>query len=91
MADTGVSKIRLQFMKFCCLTLKVGTWYAVSAYKITGPVCFEEALNSDYYVQFILTQFVMDFAKGEEMYGYFVQDSALAHVTNFSVTVPEGM
>jgi hypothetical protein len=25
------------------------------------------------------------------MYGYFVQDSALAHVTNFSVTVPEGM
>jgi hypothetical protein len=43
---------------------KVGTWCAVSAHKITGPLSFE-AVNSDYNVHFNLTHFVLDFAKGE--------------------------
>lgn len=77
-------------MKFSCLTPKVGTWCAVSAHKITGPLSFEEAVNSDYYVRFNRTHFILDFAKGE-VYGDFMQDSALVHAANFSLAVPEGM
>jgi hypothetical protein len=78
-------------MKFSCLTPKVGTWCAVSAQKITGPMSFEEAVNSDYYVHFNLTHFILDFAKGEEVCGDFMQNNALANAANFSLAVPEGM
>jgi len=69
---------------------KFGTWCPVSAHKITGPLSFE-AINSDCYVHFNLTHLILDFAKGEEVYGDFMQDSALAHAANFSLAVPEGM
>jgi len=69
---------------------EVGTCCAVSAHKITGPLSFE-AINSDCYVHFNLTHFILDFAKGEEVYGDFMQDSALAHTAIFSLAVPEGM
>jgi len=45
-------------MKFLYLTQSLA-WYAVIAYKITGPAAFEET-TSDHYIKLYLTQLLMN-------------------------------
>jgi hypothetical protein len=59
---------------------------AVRAHKITEPVFFIATLNSKHYVQFPLTPFI-----GKKIRIYFMQDSAMAHMANFSMTVAKGV
>jgi hypothetical protein len=40
--DNSAPKIPMQFMKFLCMNLKKSVWYAASARKITGPVCYQK-------------------------------------------------
>jgi len=59
---------------------------AVSAHKIIGPLFFKATVNSKHFVQFILTSF-----NGEKILSYFIPDSAMAHMANFSMTAPKGV
>lgn len=68
---------------------KVGVWCAVSARKVIGPVFFEETINSYRYVELILLPFFQELTKEEKLYGFFMQDSTMAHTADFSMAVLE--
>lgn len=47
--------------------------------RMNGPIHFSKTLNSKRYVRLILLPFFDLLAKGEELYGHFIQDDSLAH------------
>jgi hypothetical protein len=61
---------------------KVGVWCALSLRRITGPIFFHETVNSDRYVNNILSPFFNQLTDEETQYGYFQQDNATAHTAN---------
>jgi hypothetical protein len=65
--------------------IKVGVWCAVSAWRVIGPIFFEDAVNSDRYVSDILEPFFQELTEKDTRYGYFQQDSATAHTARNSM------
>jgi hypothetical protein len=61
---------------------EVRVCYSVTVHKKIGPVLFEETVNPNHYISLILTLFFMEFT---EIYSYFMQDSVMAKMANFSM------
>jgi len=52
--------------------------YAVSVYKIIQSVFFKETINSNNYVQLIITQYSREF-KEEKQHGYSMHENTTTH------------
>jgi hypothetical protein len=57
--------------------------------RIIGHTLFEETVTSYPSIQLILTPFFRELTEEENKYSYFMQDSAMVHITNFSMTALE--
>jgi hypothetical protein len=65
--------------------VKIRVWCAISAYRIIGPVFFQETINSERYVRLILTPLFRKLTEDKKTYGYFMQDNTTAHTANHSM------
>jgi hypothetical protein len=62
--------------------------YAVSVYKIIQSVFFKETINSNNYVQLLITQHSREF-KEEKQHGYGMHENATTHSVVFAMTALE--
>jgi hypothetical protein len=65
--------------------VKIGVWYAVSARRIVVHVLFNERVHCKRCVQVIRRQFFPELTEVEILYGWFQQDSGIAHTAHIAL------
>lgn len=66
-------------------SLKVGVWIAMSRRRIIGSIFFDGTINSERYIDIILSNFVDQLTDYEKSHSTFQQDGATAHTYNRSL------
>jgi len=70
--------------------MEVSVWYARSVDRIIRCILLEDTVNSNHCVVLTLTPFFRGVTKDKrKMFGYFMQDGAMAHTVNFLLTAVE--
>jgi hypothetical protein len=64
---------------------EIGVWCVRSASRITGPISYNNMINSARYVNNILSSFLSELTEEGRLYGVFQQDSATAHMADASL------
>jgi hypothetical protein len=64
---------------------KIGIWCAISINCIIGPIFYKGTLDSQQYINEILSPFFVNLAPDEERFGYFMQDGATPHIANKTI------
>ena len=64
---------------------KIGVWCAITSHRIIGPIFFTDTVNSQRYIEDIITPFTEKLTDYEWQYAYFQQDGATAHTANASL------